>query len=276
MTSIYASPRQITELSECYFYHTDEFPDIGLVKGEWDLRAGVDNYIGNIDLERKRVLELGTASGFLCFEMERRGADVVAYDLSENDAWDIEPYGGQSAPEILEERKKLIRKINNAWWFTHHLRKSDANVVYGNIYNLPPAIGPVDIATFGSILLHLRDPFLALQKAAGLVRESIVVTEAVPVFQRTRALSFLIWLGKLDQRIATYLIPTLNFLPDPDRSHPWDTWWNLSPELVIRFLKILGFPKIQLSYHEQTHNFGKDLEHSRQRKMFTVIGSRDL
>jgi hypothetical protein len=30
------------------------------------------------------------------------------------------------------------------------------------VYDMPPAIGPVDVAVYGSILLHLRDPFRAL------------------------------------------------------------------------------------------------------------------
>ena len=81
-SSVYAEPRTVTDLEECYFYHSMEIPGYGLVEGPWDLRGGVDDYLGNVDLNGKRVLEVGTASGFLCFTMEGRGADVVAYDLS--------------------------------------------------------------------------------------------------------------------------------------------------------------------------------------------------
>ena len=69
-----------------------EIPGYGLVEGPWDLRGGVDDYLGNVDLNGKRVLEVGTASGFLCFTMEGRGADVVAYDLSDEQSWDVVPY----------------------------------------------------------------------------------------------------------------------------------------------------------------------------------------
>ena len=119
----------------------------------------------------------------------------------------------------------------------------------GSVYNLPKEIGPVDITTFGSVLLHLRDPFLSLQKAADLTGETLVV--------------------------STFLIPFLNFLPNPDLGEPWDTWWNLSPELVSRFLKILGFSKLNVSYHNQIHHYGKQLERSRSRQMFTIIGQRN-
>ena len=80
---VYAEPRVVTELEECYFYHSMEIPGYGLVEGPWDLRGGVDDYLGGVDLNGKRVLEVGTASGFLCYTMEGRGADVVAYDLSD-------------------------------------------------------------------------------------------------------------------------------------------------------------------------------------------------
>jgi hypothetical protein len=73
-----------------------------------------------------------------------------------------------------------LRGLNNAWWLAHEVFKSNARVVYGTVYDLPPGIGSVDIATFGSILLHLRDPFLALQNAASLARESIIVTANPP------------------------------------------------------------------------------------------------
>src|SRR5262245_36618662 len=77
----YAVPRTVTDPADCYFYHTMEIPGHGLVEGEWDLRPGVEAYLGGIDFRGKRVLEVGTASGFLCFQMEARGAEVVAFDL---------------------------------------------------------------------------------------------------------------------------------------------------------------------------------------------------
>src|SRR5437667_328088 len=79
-SSIYAEPRTVTDLEDCYFYHSMEIPGHGLVEGPWDLRGGVDDYLGGVDLRDKRVLEIGTASGFLCFTMQGRGAEVVALE----------------------------------------------------------------------------------------------------------------------------------------------------------------------------------------------------
>src|SRR5207249_7736437 len=56
----------------------------------WDLRGGVDEYLGKVAFEGQRVLEIGPASGFLTFEMEKRGADVVSVEVTEEHGWDFE------------------------------------------------------------------------------------------------------------------------------------------------------------------------------------------
>jgi hypothetical protein len=273
--NIYAPPRTVTDITDCHFYHTIDLPSYGEIRGEWDLRAGVDAYLGNIDLASKRLLEAGTASGFLCFEMEKRGAEVVGYDLSAKEDWDIIPYGGKNDPDFKRSRKELIDMINNAWWFTHAILGSHARMVYGSIYEIPEAIGPVQVSPFGSILLHLRDPFLALQKAANLTTETMIVTEVLPIYLRI-PLSSVFWkfLAKLHPKFESYFTPLLNFMPDPEEGAPSETWWNLSPSIVCRFLKILGFTQLSLNYHNQIHYHGPELEYKRVRSMYTVVGSR--
>jgi hypothetical protein len=175
--SVYASPRLLTDLSDCYFYHTMDIPGFGHVDGEWDLREGIDAYLGNVDVRGKRVLEMGTANGFVCFHMERQGADVVAYDLSEQQDWDVVPYARDDEAAFRADRKNHIRKLNNAFWLCHRAFKSESKVVYGDVYSVPEDIGVVDVCTFGSILLHLRDPFLALQRALSLTSDTVIVTD---------------------------------------------------------------------------------------------------
>ena len=58
-----------------------------------------------------------------------------------------------------------------------HLYKSNAKMVYATVYEIPDAIGEFDICTFGCILLHLRDPFLALQRASSHAKEMIIITD---------------------------------------------------------------------------------------------------
>ena len=69
---LYASPRNVQNLSDCFFYHTMELPGIGVVEGQWDLRGRLDDYLGGVPLVGRRVLDVGSASGFLSFEMEKK------------------------------------------------------------------------------------------------------------------------------------------------------------------------------------------------------------
>ena len=56
-----------------HFYHAIDLPGIGEMPGEWDLRHAPDEYLGNVVVTNKRVLDMGTANGFLSFHMESKG-----------------------------------------------------------------------------------------------------------------------------------------------------------------------------------------------------------
>src|SRR5690242_1099326 len=97
---VYAEPRVITELRDCDFYHTVDVPGHGCVRGPWDLRQGIDRYLNYAHFSGKRVLDVGSASGFLSFHMEKQGAEVVSYDLSAVDGrWDVVPFAGTNLAE---------------------------------------------------------------------------------------------------------------------------------------------------------------------------------
>ncbi|MEL6442560.1 MAG: hypothetical protein AAFQ80_25375 [Cyanobacteria bacterium J06621_8] len=108
---IWAEPVNVSSIDDCYFYHTMDIPQYGLVEGEWDLRGRESTYLGNVNFQGKRVLEMGTASGHLCFAMERMGAETVAYDLSSKQEWDIVPFARSDYSEYISERKKHIRPL---------------------------------------------------------------------------------------------------------------------------------------------------------------------
>lgn len=107
--TIWAEPKPVANIDDCYFYHTMDIPGHGTVAGEWDLRGREAAYLGNVDLKGKRVLEVGTASGHLCFAMERMGADVVGYDLSEKQDWDVVPYHALDLFTVVGRRTHAAR-----------------------------------------------------------------------------------------------------------------------------------------------------------------------
>jgi hypothetical protein len=261
----YAAPRVVTDLGSCAFYHSMDLPGHGTVEGLFDLRGAVDEYLGGIDLRGKRVLELGTADGFLCFEMEKRGAEVVAYDLSETQGrWDFVPSTGKSAVDLMAEYQRNVRRLNDAYWLAHRLHGSNARVVYGSLYDVPPSIGPVDVTTFGCVLLHVRDPFLALARGAALARERIVVTEVLGGVPRL--LTRLFASASVRERAPWWrVVPKVTseltgaspiFVPDPSRPSPTPTWWIINPRCLRRWVRLLGFEPEQVTYHFQKEASG--------------------
>jgi SAM-dependent methyltransferase len=252
-TTAWAEPRKITDIDECYFYHTMDIPGYGTVTGEWDLRGRESSYLGDMILTGKRVLEIGTASGHLCFYMERIGAEVVAYDISHRQQWDLIPYSGYDYTDQLRARREHIHRLNNGFWFAHSAFGSNAKMVYGTVYDIPEDIGLFDVCTLGSILLHLRDPFQALHSISKHVRDAVVVTDVIPAHSASRLLEG----GRL-----------IEFLPDADSCSPIDTWYRLSPEIISEFLKILGFTNIIVSFHKQ-------LFKGREIQLYTIKGFRE-
>ena len=269
----WAPPRQVDSVSDCTFYHTVDLPGYGRIEGTWDLRDGVRSYLGEVALGGKRVLELGTADGFLTFHMERQGAEVVSYDLSEDFRWDVVPYAraGASALRTDDDGHWLvteqgyrdgIRRQNNAYWLAHRALGSRARAVYGTVYSVPPAIGEVDVATFGAILLHTRDPFSALESALRLTRETVVVTEPKDRLSLPPRLAAI--RNRLPRRLRR---PAMRFNPDWRTGLDPDGWWRISPELVVDFVGVLGFERTEVTYHSQLYK-------GKPRRMFTVVGHR--
>lgn len=65
------------------WYHSLELAPGYVTPGMFDLRAEVSHYHLPERLDGLRALDVGTWDGFWAFEMERRGAKVVALDLDD-------------------------------------------------------------------------------------------------------------------------------------------------------------------------------------------------
>jgi len=275
----YVSPRPVTDLAACAFYHTMEVPGVGVVEGQWDLRAGVDRYLGGIDVRGRRVLEMGTADGYLSFHLERRGADVVSFDLGPDDSWDVVPYArgrpagpGEDRAATTEPPSWVTRRptgagagmqrVHNAYWFAHRAFHSRARLVWGSVYDVPAAIGHVDVTVFGSLLLHTRDPFRALAGALALTRRTVVVTDALGRLHLPR------WLRSVRERLPPPLRrPLMRFMPDWATGTGPDGWWRLTPEIVVAFLGVLGFERSRVTTHRQLYR-------GQAKALFTVVAQR--
>lgn len=214
-------PPNRPSLEGCTFYHTIDLPGLGTQNGQWDLRPTIDAYLGRVDFAGKRVLDVGAANGFLTFEMERRGADVVAFDLPSGGEWDLVPFAGleQRVAELRAFYESAVPRRTQAFWLAHSLFGSRARLHLGNIYRLPETLGRFDVAMVGMILGHLRDPFGALMSISRLVERTIVITEVA-----------------LDHDGAFAY-----FMPDAAQPHDTASWWATSEDCRTRMLGVLGF-----------------------------------
>jgi hypothetical protein len=126
------------------------------------------------------VLELGPATGHFTFFLEHNGADVVSFEVGYDTSIDLLPPVTQEDIEPLRSTLMTqLERVNNSWWYLHQDRGSAAKIVYGNIYELPSDLGSFDDSFVGSILLHLQNPFLALQQASRHTSKRMIVTDMV-------------------------------------------------------------------------------------------------
>jgi len=243
---IFAVPLKVEDPADCHFYHTMEVPGHGLMNGEWDLRDRVDDYLGRVGFAGQRVLEIGPASGFLTFEMEKRGADVVSVEVTAEHGWDFVPYPAARLEEVFGPRRIVMERLKNAYWLAHAALNSKAKVHYGDVYNLPSSLGQFDIAMMGSVLLHCRDP-LRIVEQCGKMAKSLIITDMFrPDLEGT---------------------PVCRLAPAP-QNFLWHTWWHFSTQFFTQFLAVMGFTPTEILTH-QGYRVG------RAYTLFTIVARRE-
>ena len=206
---------------------------------------GVDEYLGKVSFAGQRILEIGPASGFLTFEMEKRGAEVISVELTAEHGWDFVPYPVSKLGEIFGPRQIVMQRLKNSYWFSHAAHHSQAKVYYGDVYNLPSSLGQFDIAVMGSVLLHCRDPLRIVEQCGKIATILIIVDMFYP---------------DLESAPVCRLAPTpQNFL--------WHTWWHFSAQFFTQFLAVMGFSASDVLRHQQRHR-------GRPYTLFTIVGQR--
>ena len=231
MAALYADPPQNpVAFDDCHFYHIHDVPGFGRTKGQWVLQS-VDAYLGNVVFDGARVLEIGPASGYLTFEMERRGASVTAIEVTDSHGWDFVPYPPERMAPVLRDRAQAMLKLKDSWWFLHELNASNAQMCYTDIYSLPGELGHFNIAVLAAVLLHVHSPLEVIAQCAQRA-EALVITD---MFHET-----------LEGRPVMELTPT-------HENFGWDNWWRFSSDLIIQFVRVLGYHKITLTTHRHWH-----------------------
>lgn len=174
------------------WYHTLELAPGVVTPGWFDLR-GVADLLPWPDLRGRRCLDVGTYDGFLAFELERRGAaEVVAIDLDDHARWDWpvakREFGPARLAELAGQRKGMGFEL------AREALGSEVERRELSVYELDPdEHGRFDVVVCGSLLLHLRDPVLAIERMCSVCDGEFLSAEAIdPVltaFGRRRPLA---------------------------------------------------------------------------------------
>ena len=160
------------------WYHTLELAPGRVTPGWFDLRPIVDR-LPWPDVRGRRCLDVGTYDGFLAFELERRGAaEVVATDIGSNTAWDFPPRLGGRVPDALVE--VAGERQGAGFEVARQLLDSKVERVVTSVYDLDAAeLGTFDVVVCGSLLLHLRDPFRALERIRSVCAGAFLSAEEI-------------------------------------------------------------------------------------------------
>lgn len=152
------------------WYHTLELEPGFVTDGWFDLRSQAHHYGLPERMEGMRALEVGTWDGFWAFEMERRGAEVVALDLDDERDLDWPP---RRRPDTFPEEPR-----GQGFAIARELLGSRVDRRNLSIYDATPEeLGTFDFVFCASVLIHLRDQLLALERIANLCTGTFISAE---------------------------------------------------------------------------------------------------
>ena len=222
------------------WYHTLDLGEGVVTEGMFDLRPFVSRYGLPDDLSGMRVLDVGTFDGFWAFEMERRGAQVTSLDLDRTQQLDWPP---RLRPEEDAERGHTFRLAREALG-------SEVERVGLSVYDATPErLGEsFDLVFCGSVLIHLRDPMLALERMAQLCQGLFVMAE------------------EYSRRLAPLrIVQGAEFRGDS----PWSTWWIPTARTWEVMVHTAGFTNVrrhgrfQLRFRDQRKGVPHVVVHAR-------------
>lgn len=199
------------------WYHSIELADGYVTPGWFDLRPYVHRYGLPEDMSGMRALDVGTWDGFWAFEMERRGAEVIALDLDDESALDFPP---RRRPKTFSTEKR-----GDGFRLAKQIRGSTVERVDMSIYHATPEeLGKFDLVICGVVLLHLRDQLLALERIAELCRSTFISAEEY-------------------DRLASLLpFPASRYLADRDKAV---VYWLPGINTWKRMLWTAGFDRVE-------------------------------
>jgi tRNA (mo5U34)-methyltransferase len=206
---------------EIDWYHTQELAPGLITPGMFDLRPHVARYGLPDAMAGLRALDVGTFEGFWAFEMERRGAGVVGLDIGDVQDLDWPP---RLRPEGGGPRGEGFALAGAA------LGSKVERVALPIYQATPERLGRFDLVFCGSVMIHLRDPNLALERLAALAAPGgrlIFADEYSPKLDRLRFLG----IGAAAEFVG---------------ESPWMTWWRPASRTWVTMIRCAGWENTRI------------------------------
>lgn len=176
-----------TKLEDIDWYHTIDLGKGVVTPGFVDHRDQVDLYRLPDSLEGRRCLDVATFDGFWAYQMEKRGAsEVVGIDIhSRNDS----DFPENWMPEYLGALPAKMKGLGFA--YARRALGSKVRRKVLSVYELSPQrVGTFDFVFMSDLLLHLRDPFRAIERVWTVLKPggtAIIADAYDPELERTGA-----------------------------------------------------------------------------------------
>lgn len=199
------------------WYHVLELSPELTTSGMFDLRPYVDAYGLPDRMEGMRVLEVGTWDGFWAFEMERRGAQVTAIDVDDERDLDI--------PPRRRPREWPTVRRGDGFRLAREILGSSVERIECSVYDAKPEdFGTFDVVFCGSVIMHLRDQMLALERIAELCDGLFISAE------------------EYDRAAGLMPLPMARYLADRDKAV---VYWLPSIKTWRRMMWTAGFDDVR-------------------------------
>lgn len=197
-----------------HWYHRIELAPGVVTPGINDTAQALTRFDLPADCAGLRVLDLGTRDGFYAFEMERRGADVVAVDYMP-----MESMGFKVLKDHFGSKVRFVQE---------------------NVENLSPeALGTFDIVLFLGLLYHMRNPLRALDVVRSLCRDRMYLsTHLVDNAFRVEGGKF-VTLASFSPELLEH--PIMQFWPKDAYGNAWNGYWGPNSKCVEMMLEEANF-----------------------------------
>ena len=223
------------DLSKYCWYHTVDLGNGLVTPGWYDYRQSLAAFKFQADMKGMNVLDVGSATGFFAFELERRGANVTSIEIPSFEGWDRFP--GETVAQTLdkfirdfhnmeqglplaEQRAHLFRtftpaeayhySLDGPFKFCHEILRSQVRREYSTVYDLSEeklGRGDFDLVFMGDILLHTLYPLKALATVAELCSGTLVIAQEFPDIAEPEAVMRYIGGGRLGEDSGVWWLP---------------------------------------------------------------------